>query len=277
MFGPIQSSTRTSDQQCSDNMKDSMKRSLNAAGISSNPMSRRRPGYRLSRKERSMIRILQSYDVPRADIAKRIPCSPGTVTNVVDSVGVTTASDGGNDWDFVDDAFRKAYPPLKLEDSKGRTVQPDGSEQRSLLGTTVVIQRGTTSTSGQAGGSSASTSRTTPSSSLAKRTRFHGLRSGGSSRNRAIIIDIESTPEPELEENQPPIPSLHQFLSSLEHDLSDIIDVLTEQDLGTHEKLFALATWPEDELHRLFKEALPQLTVAQRFMLVKGMKKSVDQ
>ncbi|KAF8076990.1 hypothetical protein FPV67DRAFT_1473502 [Lyophyllum atratum] len=100
-------------------------------------------------------------------------------------------------------------------------------------------------------------------------------------RNLLIVpvtkVDLESSPEPELQEIQPPLPDLHQFLASLEHNLSGIIDVLTEQDLGTSEKLFALATWPEDELHRLFKEAVPQLTVAQRFMLVKGMKKSVEQ
>ncbi|KAG5640695.1 hypothetical protein DXG03_007493, partial [Asterophora parasitica] len=50
-------------------------------------------------------------------------------------------------------------------------------------------------------------------------------------------------------------------------------DVLVSQDLGTIEKLLALADWPAAELHQLFQEALPRLTVPQRYILIKGMKK----
>ncbi|KAF8076959.1 hypothetical protein FPV67DRAFT_440340 [Lyophyllum atratum] len=191
-----------------------------------------------------------------------------------------------------------AYPPLKLEDSKEHKGQRDGTKKENLLATIAVTKTETTSGSAHTKAPSGSTSRTPRKGPYTRRslspgvrdnsdlgdmcayyhqqkqTRPYALRAAGSSRHRAIPIEIESSPEPELDEIQPPLPDLHQFLANLEHDLSDIMDALTEQDLGTHEKLFALASWPEDELHSLFKEALPELTVAQRFMLVKGMKKS---
>lgn len=63
------------------------------------------------------------------------------------------------------------------------------------------------------------------------------------------------------------------FLSNLEHDLSCLLPALARQDLASPHKLFALADWGEDDLHRLFKEALPSITVTQRFIFVKGLKK----
>ncbi|KAF8076979.1 hypothetical protein FPV67DRAFT_1649663 [Lyophyllum atratum] len=189
-----------------------------------------------------------------------------------------------------------------VEDSKEHIVQRDGTEKKLLLATIAVTMTGTTSASAPADASSVSTSRiprkgpyTRQSLSSGvrdnsrsrrymhsfpyqqKQTRPYALRAAGSSRHLLVPkLDLESSPEPEVDEIRSPLPDLPQFLANLEHDISGIMDALTEQDLGTHAKLFALASWPEDELHSLFKEALPQLTVAQRFILVKGMRKSVE-
>lgn len=67
--------------------------------------------------------------------------------------------------------------------------------------------------------------------------------------------------------------SITDFLSSLAHDLAWVREDLEKQDLGTMEKLLAVADWPEEDLHMMFKEALPGITVPQRFILVKGLKK----
>lgn len=69
--------------------------------------------------------------------------------------------------------------------------------------------------------------------------------------------------------------SVFDFLLHLDHDLSGIFDTLNDQDLGTPEKLFAIASWPEETLHRLFREMLPGITITQRFVLVRGLKDRV--
>lgn len=76
-----------------------------------------------------------------------------------------------------------------------------------------------------------------------------------------VIEDVDDPPQPVV-----------KFLSSLDHDLTGVFKALEAQDLGTPEKLFAIAGWPEENLHRLFKEALPDITITQRFILVKGLK-----
>jgi hypothetical protein len=64
-----------------------------------------------------------------------------------------------------------------------------------------------------------------------------------------------------------------KFLASLDHDLTFAHDALKKQRLGTANKLFPLANFPDLELHELFKEALPDITVAERYILIKGLKK----
>ena len=67
--------------------------------------------------------------------------------------------------------------------------------------------------------------------------------------------------------------SVSEFLSKLEHDLSCLLPALAKQDLATPQELFALTGWGEGDLHMLLKEALPSISVTQRFILVKGLKK----
>lgn len=64
-----------------------------------------------------------------------------------------------------------------------------------------------------------------------------------------------------------------RFLASLDHDLTFIYKTLKKQRLGDKNKLFVLAKFSESELHNIFKEALPDITVAERYILVKGLKK----
>ncbi|KAG6908096.1 hypothetical protein DXG01_006187 [Tephrocybe rancida] len=84
-----------------------------------------------------------------------------------------------------------------------------------------------------------------------------------------------SDDEPEVimkEATPPPSTELKDFLSSLEHDLSDLTEALEAQDIGTPEKLFAFCTWDKQDLLTLFKDALPETTVPQRHMLVRGLR-----
>jgi len=228
-----------------------------------------------------MVRILFKHGLSKLAIAHSLRRSFGTVTSIVDGTNITAAGDEGDDWEFVDDAFKKRYPPMKPEDTQPKT-QCHQSANRSIpapviqktgMAPALVSQPVAFSTTQIITSRDANAS--CPSSSWNDQTRHGALRRTGTSIQRAICIDADSTPEPEVVEVSPPLPKLRQFLANLEHDLSGILVALNEQDLGTSEKLFALAAWPDDELHSLFKEALPQLTVAQRFMLVKGMKKTV--
>ena len=64
---------------------------------------------------------------------------------------------------------------------------------------------------------------------------------------------------------------VHQFLSNLETDLRFAHAPLKQQRFGTSDKLFSIAGWPEDDLHKLFKEMLPELSIPERFIFVKGL------
>ncbi|KAF8055155.1 hypothetical protein FPV67DRAFT_1680714 [Lyophyllum atratum] len=175
-----------------------------------------------------------------------------------------------------------ANTSVKLEVLKQHLKHEDGTDNKGLLATIAVAKTGKTSTSADA--SSSSLSHIMPkdlyaqrSVSLKKRKHPYTHNVAGSYHHHAINIALEASPKPEPDEMQAPHLDLHRFLANLEHDMSGIMEALIGQDLGTSEKLFALAEWPEDDLHRLFKEAVPQLTVAQRFMLVRGMKKTVEE
>jgi hypothetical protein len=83
-----------------------------------------------------------------------------------------------------------------------------------------------------------------------------------------ILKTKPDTPEI-IEDLETPV---RKFLASLDHDLTFVLDTLKDQRLGTSNKLFALAKFSETELHELFREALPNITVAERFILIKGLK-----
>jgi hypothetical protein len=63
-----------------------------------------------------------------------------------------------------------------------------------------------------------------------------------------------------------------RFLATLDHDLTFTHDALKKQRLGTANKLFSLGNFTDSELHELFREALPDITVAERYILIKGLK-----
>jgi hypothetical protein len=66
-----------------------------------------------------------------------------------------------------------------------------------------------------------------------------------------------------------------EVIASLErwHDLSFIYETLEKQHLGDKNKLLGLTKFSEPDMHNIFKEALPEITVAERYILVKGLKK----
>jgi hypothetical protein len=83
------------------------------------------------------------------------------------------------------------------------------------------------------------------------------------------VLERSSSPEI-VEDLEAPVKT---FLASLDHDLTFAHDALKKQRLGTANKLFPLANFPDIELHELFKEALPDIMVAERYIPIKGLKK----
>jgi hypothetical protein len=80
---------------------------------------------------------------------------------------------------------------------------------------------------------------------------------------------LKKSPSPEIVEDLETPVAL--FLAGLNLNLSVLHNALKHQGLGTSETLFAIAGWPEEILHQMLKEALPQITPAQWFMLVIGL------
>jgi hypothetical protein len=60
-------------------------------------------------------------------------------------------------------------------------------------------------------------------------------------------------------------------LAGLDCDLSCLHEDLKCQDIRTSDKLFTLMHWPEDQLHQMFKEAIPSMMTPQCFILVAGL------
>ncbi|GLB44334.1 hypothetical protein LshimejAT787_1602640 [Lyophyllum shimeji] len=271
-------------------MRDSptKKKLVNARLLS--PVARR-TYTRVTRELRSMVRILHKYGQHQAAIARRFQIDKEVIARILKGKTKAAARDTGDDWQFVDDEFRKQYPPLETEAAKQQTARPQTSAKENLgtgmLVRTVSVRPATNarrmtlrdtdaSRSRGRGETNIPTSmRSEPQQQEKNQTRHDApLQRDRSSRNRAILIDMRNTSQPEIRLLPPQSPNLREFLATLEHDLTGMIDALVRQDLGSSEKLFALAQWPSEELHKLFKEAIPDLTVAQRFMLVRGLKKS---
>ncbi|KAG6916455.1 hypothetical protein DXG01_006722 [Tephrocybe rancida] len=68
---------------------------------------------RLSREERSMIRIMYNLGTTKSQIVKRLKSSYATVSNVLN--GVTGRNDEGNDWDEVSAEFMREFLVRRLD------------------------------------------------------------------------------------------------------------------------------------------------------------------
>ena len=82
---------------------------------------------------------------------------------------------------------------------------------------------------------------------------------------------LERSPSLELVEDLEK--SVTEFLAKLDFDISFLHEALKKEGLGTSDKLFAIAGWTEDQLLKMLKEAMPEMTTAHRFALVIGLKK----
>ncbi|KAG6916454.1 hypothetical protein DXG01_006721 [Tephrocybe rancida] len=203
-------------------------------------------GRRLTRSERAKIRILYQYGNSKAKIRGLIPCGSLAVTHVLSKI--TGRFDEGDEWDAVDEEFRKEYPPLQTVSNLhfcrlGSVLTLGQGENRDVVVAAAAPQ----------------SDKNEVVDSLQADTE------GEDSKEDFIELD---TPEPSLKV----LPELDVFLQSLEHDLSEFRDLLEAQGLGSTEKLFAFVSWSEEQLHVMFEETFPQLTVPQRFMLVNGLK-----
>ncbi|KAF5369705.1 hypothetical protein D9615_010170 [Tricholomella constricta] len=255
------------------------KRDSDAAELSSASGSKKRRAP-LTRRERAMIRILAQYHVNRLAIARRMDCSIVTVYNVLRRV--TAVYDEGDEWDFVDQTFKKEYPPRNSQATSNRSGPSDAGISSSPSSPVISKKEKDTAQSAQSARSTASqvtlvdvnAAHALPETPTkgGKSPRGRTKADHGSSAQRPILVDLDAD-ESEVEELRAPFPGMAEFLAGLEHDLSVLHRMLDAQDLGTTDKLFAFANWPEKDLHQMFREALPHATVAQRYMLVKGVKK----
>ncbi|KAG6908091.1 hypothetical protein DXG01_006182 [Tephrocybe rancida] len=187
----------------------------------------------------------------------------------------TYAHDTEDDWDVVDEDFRKEYPPL--QNNRNTVPEVQSCFPASISAQTAVTQLPVTTTTSASDVILASTS-TTPHVTRAGRAVVIPTHKSAESSHQQDDPDLKGTSNgepPQSAEEIEPLPDLKTFLASLEHDLSMLLGPLDAQDLGTSEKLFALAHWPEKKLLAMLEMALPQATVPQRFMLVNGMKSHV--
>ncbi|KAG6908097.1 hypothetical protein DXG01_006188 [Tephrocybe rancida] len=186
-------------------------------------------------------------------IARRIGCSSQTVANVLNKT-TNGENDKGSDWDEVGLEFMREYNltrPVKGDDLEERQVHIPVAETSSAP--LSAIERDVT-------GARASQSRVI----MGQKKNVKDLQPSG-----PVITEVKAQPEKEVASL---FPDLGCFLSNLEHDMSEFADALAAQGLGTSEKIFVFASWPEEKLHELFEETLPRLTIPQRFMLVNGLK-----
>ncbi|RDB19896.1 hypothetical protein Hypma_013129 [Hypsizygus marmoreus] len=260
----------------------------------------RRPGS--TREERAMMRILRGHGKSVSDICAHLKCGSGTVYRALQNKYQATPDILTDDYKHVDDAFKRKYPPSTDEDRDPKEVRSMSivnddtgadhlpSREQSLAGPSAAGRRsslrkangGTSSIGNQPG------NKTPASTSVHGHTRRTRRRAEdeGVSRNVPATGDIiptlvkESSPELKngivyhvvSDSEAKSDDSVRELLSTLGHDLLDLYKDLQEQELKTKDDLLLFASWSEDDLHNLFKEAVPEMKVAQRFILVKGLK-----
>jgi hypothetical protein len=75
----------------------------------------RKSRHNLSRSERAKVRILHEWGLNYVDIAVEVDCTPQTVGSILHNYTIAAAGDDPErDYDHVDEAFKKKYPPLPL-------------------------------------------------------------------------------------------------------------------------------------------------------------------
>ncbi|RDB19893.1 hypothetical protein Hypma_013121 [Hypsizygus marmoreus] len=247
---------------------------------------RRRPD--LTRQERAMIRILDHHGLSKEVIGKRLECAPSTVYNILKKALPPASHDFGNEYDYVGDEFKAEFPPKRqdVDEKKIKFEDDEVMEEKHLPA--IVVRKDSFKMPEPKKSSNTSPRKTTSTpvggTIVRRRSKRHSVAipvtpvhqshpTAGPSRQRPILIDLEKEASDEDDVQEDFESPVVRFLSGLDHDLSSVHGALKKQDLGTTTKLFAIAGWPEEELHKMFKEALPEITIAQRFILVKGLKK----
>ncbi|KAG5650181.1 hypothetical protein H0H81_000403 [Sphagnurus paluster] len=266
-----------------------LSRSMDEFGVMRRPYRRKD----LTRKERAMGRILAAHGVRQRAIARQLDCTRGQVKLLHNE----TEDDSDEDWEHVDEAFRKKYLPLARNEEASEASESEIGESTRIPSVTsrrtaptkkpqkkasIVYRESTSSPTLNAANNNKN--QTIPPPSLEKsrvkdwvqRHQASALPVAGPSTQRqsTTSIEVDSKSEIDLLESAPKFPTLAHFLAcELEHDLTALYEDLEAQDLGTSAKLLAFAGWAEKDLHEMLKEALPYATAAQRFMLVKGVKR----
>ncbi|KAG6825187.1 hypothetical protein H0H92_004432 [Tricholoma furcatifolium] len=118
--------------------------------------------------------------------------------------------------------------------------------------------------------------------SLSSQSKVHDLTD--STMPRASRPTSTSFPSPQISRTAdhaplspplPPLPDLKTFLKgtpNIDYDLSELHCALEAEGMGTIEQLLSFASWEEEELHTLFKTAIPDINVAQEFTMVRRLK-----
>ncbi|KNZ72600.1 hypothetical protein J132_02602 [Termitomyces sp. J132] len=215
-------------------------------------------GRRLTREERSMIRIMYNRGLRMTHIAQRIDVATSTVSNVVR--GFTGQNDRGSDWDEVSQAFMKEFLPKEAKQSRSTQTKSLGSSAQNPPKRPWRLPP-------------PQPSRLPLVCKVEDEPCFAVLRTVRSFAPPEALAPIDSrSTKTAVEDRALPL-DLDTFLRDLEHDMSGLTADLEAQGVATIEHLLAFAPWSEERLHELFKATLPDITVPQRFMLVHGLKK----
>ncbi|KAG6887815.1 hypothetical protein C0995_012465 [Termitomyces sp. Mi166 len=251
-------------------------------------MVRRETSRRLTREERSIIRIMSNRGMNADHIAQRHSTTHTSVTNIIRTI--TGRSDKGGEWDEIGLVFTKDLPSTEAKESSTSQAQPLRSGMSTCALKPIAAKRIWASATSAHPSRSSSTRRgddeprsavlrplgsPTPPPSEPSMTYAETVRIGFSlcfsMTFMPFVMQLRPLSKGSVEQVETP-PDLETFLSNLEHDMSELIVDLEAQGLETIEHLLAFAPWPEERLHKLFKATLPDITIPQRFMLVHGLK-----
>ncbi|KAF9463656.1 hypothetical protein BDZ94DRAFT_1258240 [Collybia nuda] len=232
-----------------------------------------------SRMDRAMIRILAAHGLNRAAIANHVGFTVCTVRNILEKrVGGYAGEDESLDYNYVGDVFKAVYPPLPtsgngMEVPKVEVAEVNISEVslEKMKQNAVVSSSGTRSVLPPQNASLFPPAVGSSSENPIVMYETHPKVKFSGRKSEPIEVDLDLDPSA-IEVIQAPSQPILEFLSYLDHDLSGIFNVMKNQELGTLENLFSIAHWPGETLHRLFKEALLDMSITQRFVLVRGLK-----
>ncbi|KAF9463655.1 hypothetical protein BDZ94DRAFT_1258239 [Collybia nuda] len=231
----------------------------------------------LTRAERAKVRILDQHGVPRSIIATMLDRSTQTIVNTLRGRTKSYNHDEDDDYDHVDAAFTKQFPQLSAPHVKTQAGNRSYSREVIKRSDSVSLDRALRPIP-----------QTFPKRTgrLNRKLRTVSVNNQPTTsmrpENTQSISTLDRPSEPVDPASNDDSGSLNdasgpgavtEFLSCLAHDIAWVQKDLEKQDLGSMDKLLAIADWPEEDLHMMFREALPDITVPQRFILVKGLKK----